>query len=300
VFLFVSVMAAGSIFLFALWYLRSKDFMEVRLRMLGEQQRMTVEAHDSFGQRVAFPFVHSLVSRFMDILPTSTIKRSRKLLIVAGDTMGVSQYFTIVLGTSTGIPAAFFVLAWISGGGSLSMITLGITIGLAVVGLFGPFLVLRRIAKNRQKRIWRAMPNAIDLLTTCVEAGLSLDFALQRVSDRYQGALSDEIKRTLKEVALGKTRRDALKDMADRVDVPDLMTLVNSIIQAEMLGTSVGQVLRVQAAQLRMRRRQSAEQQARRAPAKMVFALVFLFIPSMFIVTIGPVLLAVLQAVKDN
>ena len=299
-YLLVSLMVSLAVFLFGLWYIRSKNFMEVRLRMLGEQQRMTVEAHDSFGQRVAFPFVHALVSRFMDILPTSMIGRSRRLLVICGEQMAPSQFFTIVLGASTGIPAAFFVVAWIAGGGSISLIPLVVTIVLAVIGFFGPFLVLRRVAKNRQKRIWRAMPNAIDLLTTCVEAGLSLDFALQRVSERYQGALSDEIRRMLKEVALGKTRRDALKDMADRVDVPDLMTLVNSIIQAEVLGTSVGQVLRVQAAQLRMRRRQAAEQQARRAPAKMVFALVFLFIPSMFIVTIGPIGLNLVKVIGDQ
>jgi tight adherence protein C len=166
--------------------------------------------------------------------------------------------------------------------------------------LFVPFMILRRMAKNRQKTVWRSMPNAIDLLTTCVEAGLSLDFGLQRVADRYQGPLSDEIHRVLREVGLGKTRRDALVDMAERVDLPDLMTFVNSIVQAESLGTSVGQVLRVQAQQMRMRRRQRAEQIARQAPVKMVFPLVLFLMPSLFIVTIGPVVLNVIRAFSEN
>jgi tight adherence protein C len=140
------------------------------------------------------------------------------------------------------------------------------------------------------------MPNAIDLMTTCVEAGLSLDFALQRVAERYKGALSDEIHRMLREVGLGKTRREALGDMAERIDVPDITTFVNSIVQAETLGTSVGQVLRVQAKQMRMKRRQRAEQMARQAPVKMVFPLVLFLMPSLFIVTIGPVVLNVIEA----
>jgi tight adherence protein C len=144
------------------------------------------------------------------------------------------------------------------------------------------------------------MPNALDLLTTCVEAGLSLDFGLQRVADRYRGALSDEIQRALREVGLGKTRRDALQDMAERVQLPDLTTFVNSIVQAEALGTSVGQVLRTQAQQLRTRRRQRAEQMARRAPVKMVFPLVFFLLPSLFIVTLGPVALYAIKAFQDN
>jgi tight adherence protein C len=299
VFVVTSIITALSVLLFGLWYLRSKDQMELRIRSLAGQQRVAVESEESFSQRVAFPFVDSIVSKFMAILPTSLIANARRLLVQSGDTMSASQFFSIVLVAATAIPAICFMFAY-AASGHFSKVAMIAPLVAAGIGLAAPYLVLRRIAKNRQKRIWRAMPSAIDLLTTCVEAGLSLDFALQRVAERYRGALSDEITRALREVALGKTRREALKDMAERVAVPDLMTLVNSIIQAETLGTSVGQVLRVQAAQLRMRRRQAAEQQARRAPAKMVFALVFFFIPSMFIVTIGPVALNLIKTVGQQ
>jgi tight adherence protein C len=249
---------------------------------------------------VAFPVVDGLVNALMAILPTSLIGRARNWLTAAGDKLSLPQFLTIVLVTATALPVAYFAVIWIMASGVPSGLAwLGVPV-LAGIGLFGPFFVLRRMAKNRQKTIWRSMPNAMDLLTTSVEAGLSLDFGLQRVADRYQGPLSDEIHRMLREIGLGKTRREALVDMADRVAVPDLQTFVNSIVQAETLGTSVGQVLRIQASQMRMKRRQMAEQMARQAPVKMVFPLVFFLIPSLFIVTIGPVVLNVIKVFQEN
>ncbi len=296
---FASIVSSLSVFLFVLWYMRSKSQMEVRVRSLAEQQRLVVETQDPFSQRVAFPVVDGLVNFLMAILPTALITRARKWLIIAGDKTGLSQFLTVVLVTSTAIPGAYFVLAWIATSGSPSFAALFPIPFLGALGLGLPFLVLRRAAKNRQRTIWRSLPGAIDLMTTCVEAGLSLDFALQRVAERYKGPLSDEINRMLREVGLGKTRREGLLDMAERVNLPDLTTFLNSIVQAETLGTSVGQVLRAQAVQMRMRRRQHAEQVARQAPVKMVFPLVFFLMPSLFIVTIGPVILNVIQAFND-
>jgi tight adherence protein C len=281
--------------LFALWYLRNKNQQEVRIQSLGEQQRMIVEQQAAFNERVAFPVVDGLVRGLMSVLPTSLVGRARRWLVIAGDRMTVSQFFTIVLVTSTLLPAIYFAFVWTTVGEMSALLLVPIPL-LAGFGLMFPLMLLRRSAKSRQKRIWRSMPNAIDLMTTCVEAGLSLDFALQRVAERYKGALSDEIYRMLREVGLGKTRREALADMAERIDVPDITTFVNSIVQAETLGTSVGQVLRVQAKQMRMKRRQRAEQMARQAPIKMVFPLVLFLIPSLFIVTIGPIVLNVIDA----
>lgn len=295
----ISIAASLSVFLFALWYLRAKDQQEVRIRSLGDQQRMIVEQQAAFNERVAFPVVDGLVRGLMAVLPTSLVGRARRWLVIAGDKMTVSQFFTIVLVTSTLLPAIYFAFVWITVGRMSALLLFPIPL-LAGLGLVLPLMMLRRAAKSRQKRIWRSMPNAIDLMTTCVEAGLSLDFALQRVAERYKGALSDEIHRTLREIGLGKTRREALTDMAERIDVPDITTFVNSIVQAETLGTSVGQVLRIQAKQMRMKRRQRAEQMARQAPVKMVFPLVLFMMPSLFIVTIGPVVLNVIDAFSKN
>jgi len=152
-------------------------------------------------------------------------------------------------------------------------------------------MILRRRAKNRQTAFWKALPDSLDLLTTCVEAGLSLDFAFQRVAERQRGPVGDEINRMLREKALGQTRKEALTAMAERIDLPDVNVFVNSVIQAETLGTSIGQVLRIQSRQLRIRRRQRAEQVARQAAPKMVFPLVFFIMPNLFIVILGPIVI---------
>jgi tight adherence protein C len=295
-----SLASTGSVFLFILWYLRSKNALEERIRSLGVQERLVVEANDPFSQRVAFPMVDGLVKLMMAALPTALIARARHWLQICGDKYTISQFLTAVLITSTLVPAAYFVLAWIASGGSPSTAVLLPALFLAVAGLVVPFVLLRRMAKNRQSTMWKSLPNALDLMTTCVEAGLSLDFALQRVATRYHGPLAEEIQRTLREVGLGKPRREALIDMAERADVPDLMTFVNSIVQAEALGTSVAQVLRVQAMQMRVKRRQKAENVARQAPVKMVFPLVFFLMPSLFIVTIGPVVISVMRSFNGD
>ena len=295
-----SIIASAAVFLFVLWYMRSKVSMETRVRSLGEQQRLVVETQEPFTQRVAFPVVDGIVNFLMAILPTALIIRAKNWLVIAGDKMTLSQFLTIVLVTGTAIPGVYFVLMWIATEGSPSLLSAFPIPFLIAIGAGGPFFMLRRAAKNRQSTIWKSLPSALDLMTTCVEAGLSLDFALQRVAERYKGPLSDEINRMLREIGMGKTRRQGLIDMAERVDLPDLMTFVNSIVQAETLGTSVGAVLRVQAAQMRTRRRQRAEQVARQAPVKMVFPLVFFLMPSLFIVTIGPVILNVIRAFDEN
>jgi tight adherence protein C len=170
----------------------------------------------------------------------------------------------------------------------------------AVFGFLAPLLLLRRRAKNRQTRFWKQLPDALDLLTTCVEAGLSLDFAFQRVSERMGGPVGDEINRMLREKALGQTRKEALLGMAERIDLPDVNVFVNSVIQAETLGTSIGQVLRIQSRQLRIRRRQRAEQVARQAAPKMVFPLVFFIMPSLFIVILGPIIINAIDVLQNR
>jgi tight adherence protein C len=161
--------------------------------------------------------------------------------------------------------------------------------------LFGtlfPFFWLSRRVRGRQKAIWRSLPDAFDLMTTCVEAGLGLDSAFHKVSEKLRGPVAEEFAEMLREVAMGKARRDALRDMGERTGVADLQTFANMIVQAEELGTSLGAALRAQAADMRRHRRQRAEEEARRAPAKMVFPLVFFILPSLFIVILGPVFMA--------
>jgi tight adherence protein C len=184
--------------------------------------------------------------------------------------------------------------------GSFSTTIVIVLLFMAGVGFFLPFLWLRRRVSNRKLAIWRRLPDMFDMVTVCVEAGLGLDSALRQVSTKLKGPLAAEISLTLRQVGMGRPRREALEDMSYRVDVPEVTTFVNAIIQAEQLGTSLGRVLRAQTFSLRVARRQRAEEIARRAPIKMVFPLVLFIMPAFFIVTVGPMVIHFVNYLNGN
>jgi len=150
--------------------------------------------------------------------------------------------------------------------------------------------------RKRQQAIQLELPDTIDLITISVEAGLGLYAAMQRVGQRFPGPLSDELLRSLQEVRLGRSHVDALRDLSRRVDVPDLTAFISSLLQAELLGIAIANVLRVQSERLREKRRQRAREQAQKAPLKMLFPLVFFIFPALFVVILGPALLRVLNS----
>ena len=165
--------------------------------------------------------------------------------------------------------------------------------GLAL-GFFVPDYWLSRRIRARQKAILLAIPDTLDLLTISVKAGLGFDAALGKVVEKTQGPLTDEFRRTLAEVRIGKARRDALREMVARTNVPALTNFISAIIQAEQLGVAIARVLEVQSEQLRIQRRQRAEEMAAKAPIKMLFPLVGCIFPSMFIVILGPALILIM------
>jgi tight adherence protein C len=142
--------------------------------------------------------------------------------------------------------------------------------------------------KRRQDNIWKALPDALDLLTICVEAGLGFDMAMGKVYEKWENELAIAFGRVLREIQLGKLRREALRDMAARMDVPDVTAFVAAIIQADQLGVSMAKLLRVQSDQMRTKRRQRAQEKAHQAPVKMMLPMVFLIFPSLWIVLLGP------------
>lgn len=157
-----------------------------------------------------------------------------------------------------------------------------------------PNIWLNKMIAVRRKQISKAMPFILDLLTLSVEAGLDFMGALRRIVDRRSvDALGEELIRVFREIQLGKTRREALVDLGDRTQHPDVMSLVNALVQADELGVSIGFVLRIQADQMRQRRFQRAEEMANKAPVKMLFPLVCFIFPAVFLVLLGPVLLDV-------
>ena len=170
------------------------------------------------------------------------------------------------------------------------VLILAATVG---IGYYFPILWLRMKIRNRQKEIVKALPDALDLLTICVEAGLGFDAAMAKVAEKWDNELSRAFARVLHEIQLGKLRREALRDMADRMDVPEVSTFVAAIIQAGQLGVSIAKVLRIQSDQMRVRRRQRAEELARAATLKILPPVVFLIFPAILIVLLGPAIIKI-------
>jgi tight adherence protein C len=250
-----------------------------------------------FSDRVFIPVVDGVVKFFVALLPTTFVARTSRQLLSAGSPVSTQAFFTIVLLSAVMVPVSFFLLfAWT---GSLTTLALVVVFFLVGVGLVLPFLWLRRTVRNRKLAIWRRLPDMFDMVTVCVEAGLGLDAALRQVSTKLKGPLADEIALTLRQVGMGRPRREALEDMVYRIDVQEVTTFVNAVIQAEQLGTSLGRVLRAQSFSLRVARRQRAEEIARRAPIKMVFPLVLFIMPAFFIVTVGPMVIHFLNYLND-
>jgi len=241
-----------------------------------------------FADRVVVPVLDGIVRAFVQILPHRLVERTSRQIISAGSPISVQAFFTVVLLCSVFFPGVAILLIARSSGSLSIFLVLVIGLG-AAAGLALPFMWLRRRSRNRQLAIWRSLPDAFDMITVCVEAGLALDAALRQVSSKQRGPLAEEIALVLREVGIGRPRREALEDLANRVDVPEVTTFVNAVVQAEQLGTSLGRVLRAQSLTLRRQRRQKAEEVARRAPVKMVMPLVLFIMPTFFIITIGPV-----------
>lgn len=164
-----------------------------------------------------------------------------------------------------------------------------------VIGFYFPQLWLNDQIKKRQKSIRQNMPDALDLLTICVEAGLGFDAAMANVAKKWDNELSMAFGRVIKEIQLGKMRRDALKSMAERIDIPEMSSFVAAIIQSEQLGVSMSKVLHIQSEQMRMLRRQYAEELAHQAPVKMLIPMISLIFPSIFIVLLTPAVLQIMR-----
>lgn len=184
-------------------------------------------------------------------------------------------------------------------GGLYGLRTIGLLIvGAAVaatVGFFVPDVLLYNAGIKRQEKIQKALPDALDLLTVCVEAGLGFDAALAQVARNTTGPLAAEFSRVLQEIQIGKSRSQALRAMTDRTTVPGLRSFVSALVQAGELGITIADVLREQAKEMRLRRRQRAEEKAQKVPVKILFPLVFCLFPSMFVVIIGPGVISIIH-----
>ena len=161
------------------------------------------------------------------------------------------------------------------------------------IGFFGPDYAITLKARGRKEKVKAELPDALDLLAVSVEAGLGFDASLAKLNEHMEGPLAQEFGLTLSEMRIGESRGEALKRLSERVDAPELSAFTRAIIQADQLGTSLGRILRVQAADARLRRQAAAEEKAMKAPIKMLFPTVLFIFPAMFLVILGPAILNV-------
>lgn len=248
----------------------------------------------TLSDRLLRPAGEAIVMNAQRWLPKQLLVGMEKRLVTAGEPITLNG-FLIMEVVSTALFLGLPVLFMLVSGSGPSLMLLLITAAFGGVGFFFPILWVNQRHGARKGEIIRALPDAFDLITTCVEAGLGLDASLARVSEKVRGPFADELSRTLRDISMGRMRREALKELAERTDVPDINTFVNAVIQAETMGSSLGGVLRVQSEQLRVRRRQRAEELAYKAPVKMIFPLVLCIFPTLFIVILGPAIITIMN-----
>jgi tight adherence protein C len=254
-----------------------------------------VELSQPFSDRVLRPGVTTLLNFLGRLTPRSNLQELQHKLELAGrpfvwtvvNFVGLRMLTAILLAA-----LAFLVMLFTDLDFGRRLLLTG---ALGALGYFLPVLWLGRRIRARQRALLRALPDGLDMLNICVGAGLGFDAALSRVGDQWQTPLADEFNRVVAEIRLGKTRRQALLDLSRRTEVMEIENFVATIVQADQLGVSIAKVLRTQAEQMRIVRRQKAEEQARQASIKLLFPLVFLIFPAMFAVLLGPAIPIILE-----
>jgi tight adherence protein C len=264
-----------------------------RLQLYGSRPRSLeeIELSQPFVERALLPLLRGLAHLLSRATPQKNVEKVRHRLDLAGNPNNwTPSDFLGVRGLAGIFGSALLTLLALSLRMDAAMVLLFLGIG-GAIGFFAPVFWLGRRIRRRQKAVVRELPDALDLLTISVESGLGFDQAMHKVTEKWDNELSRAFSRAIAEIRVGKLRREALRDMAARIEVPDFTNFIAAIIQADQLGVSITKVLRIQAEQMRIKRRQRAEELANQAPVKMLIPLAFLVFPSIFIVLLGPTVL---------
>jgi len=248
-----------------------------------------IELAQPFNQRVLIPLMKRMGEFSARFTPDKVLEDTTRRLELAGNparldaaTFLASRFIGAVI-----FGGFFLLVGFLAPNWPVGRVILTVAL-FTVVGFFFPQIWLGSRISRRQREIRRAMPDALDLLTICVEAGLGFDAAMSKVAEKWQNELSVGFGRCIREVQLGKPQREALRDMADRLGIPEMTSFVAAVIQSQILGVSLAKVLRIQADQMRIRRRQLAEEEAHKAPVKMILPMAFLTFPSILIILLTP------------
>jgi len=258
-----------------------------------------IELSQPITERVIFPVARWLGEFVTRFTPQNALQTTARKLELAGNPRGLEPPIFWALRIFLAVAIGGFLLFIYSIGDlnwtlSRKLIVMAAFVAL---GFYVPELLLTSRIQRRQKEIRKAMPDALDLLTICVEAGLGFDGALQKVYEKWDNLLALAFGRVIREIQLGKLRREALRDMADRIGLPEMTSFVAAIIQSEQLGVSMAKVLRIQSDQMRIKRRQLAEEAAHQAPIKMLIPMALLIFPAICIVLMTPAALMMMRSV---
>ena len=282
---------------------RAREEMTDRLAMYGRTQAVggvrEEELSKPLAQRTIGPVVIGISNFLRRFTPVGYLEKIEHKLVLAGNPGNLdAPAFVVVklLGLILGFLGGIFLVDF--GADTLQQVVL---FALPVLlGFFGPNAWLERKIDERRQAMLRALPDVLDLLVISVEAGLGFDSALSRVVATVPGPLSEEFFRMLQETRVGVSRRDAMRHLMDRTDLDELRSFILAMIQAEAFGVTIARVLRVQADEMRVKRRQRAQEKAFGAPVKLVFPLVFCIFPSLFIVLLGPAAIQIAEAFSDT
>ena len=278
---------------------RAREDMTERLALYGRGQAIQAardeELAKPLAQRTVGPVVIKISSFLKRFTPVGYLQKKERELMLAGypGNMDAPAFVVVkLLGTIIGLVGAFAL----RGFSDDPLMAIALFVMPIVLGFFGPDAWLKRKIDERRQAMLRALPDILDLLVVSVEAGLGFDSALQRVVATVPGPLSEEFFRMLQETRVGVSRRDAMRNLMDRTDLEELRSFLLAMIQAEAFGVTIARVLRVQADEMRVKRRQRAQEKAFAAPVKLVFPLVFCIFPSLFIVLLGPAAIQIADA----
>lgn len=280
------------------FFYRDKIAVNARLEALAEEAKVKIKVDEElekpFFERAMRPVLDKLAGSMGKVMPAQKKDNLQKKLMSAGNpgNLTPSEFVVIRYGLVLGFPILVLFLLLPMGFDLRRLIMFMALAGAA--GVILPDFYLKSLASKREEAITKALPDALDLMTVSVEAGLGFDAALVKVVEKLPGVLSNEFGRVLQEIKMGKPRREALRDLGHRANVEDLTTFLGSLIQADQLGVSIGNVLRLQSEQMRGKRRQRAEEKAMKAPIKMLIPLILFIFPTIFIVLLGPAALQII------
>jgi tight adherence protein C len=267
--------------------------------MTNAPKELSKELDKSFAERVLEPLQRRATGLGRRISGADTAERIRRKLDLAGNPPGWTVDRVLsgkVLGAVAGLVTGV-VFQLMLGSPMMKLVAVA---GITLAGFFAPNLYLYQRGHERAERLQRELPDAIDLLTISVESGLGFDAAVQQVARNTEGPLAEEFSRVLREMQIGQGRADALRALGERTNVTDVRTFVGAMVQADSFGIPIAQVLRVQSAEIRVKRRQRAEEKAQQVPVKITIPLIFCILPTLFIAVMGPAVLSIMDSFSQK